>query len=376
LRVLHSYPFLGQKSTVTAGIQYMNNRTHRRQQGKGTAGTDYDLTIDTTGWGRDMFFDSDGLALFIENRSQIGKKLSVNIGLRNESGKSQLSGRTIYYPEENFPASVSHSFPLLGAGAQYDLNKKINVYGGWSQAYRPVLFKDLVPGSVFELSDPDMKDASGHNAEVGCRGKFGPLSWDVSAFQLKYNNKPGTFAQTDTLGNLTILRTNTGDALTKGLELFFQSDFYLEKKTQISVFTATSLMDARYTAGTVRSENENRSIEGNRVESVPTVISRNGLTIRYDKLSISALFSHTGETFADALNTEKPNNTGSVGLTPGYQLLDINAGVVLNQNLKILLNLSNVTNESYFTKRPQFYPGPGIWPSDGRTWSVTVQLTI
>ncbi|WP_449435903.1 hypothetical protein [Pedobacter steynii] len=40
------------------------------------------------------------------------------------------------------------------------------------------------------------------------------------------------------------------------------------------------------------------------------------------------------------------------------------------------LNVSNAFDKHYFTKRPQFYPGPGIWPSDGRTFSATVSLNL
>jgi Fe(3+) dicitrate transport protein len=36
------------------------------------------------------------------------------------------------------------------------------------------------------------------------------------------------------------------------------------------------------------------------------------------------------------------------------------------------VNINNVTNKQYFTKRPSFYPGPGIWSSDGRSLVVSV----
>ena len=31
---------------------------------------------------------------------------------------------------------------------------------------------------------------------------------------------------------------------------------------------------------------------------------------------------------------------------------------------------------AYVDKRPLFYPGPGIWPSDGRTFNLSVGLTL
>jgi Fe(3+) dicitrate transport protein len=42
----------------------------------------------------------------------------------------------------------------------------------------------------------------------------------------------------------------------------------------------------------------------------------------------------------------------------------------------IRFNLNNVFDRQYFTKRPQFYPGPGVWSSDGRSATVTVAVRI
>jgi Fe(3+) dicitrate transport protein len=40
------------------------------------------------------------------------------------------------------------------------------------------------------------------------------------------------------------------------------------------------------------------------------------------------------------------------------------------------LSANNLTDESYFTKRPEFYPGPGVWPSDGRSYNASVALSF
>lgn len=117
-------------------------------------------------------------------------------------------------------------------------------------------------------------------------------------------------------------------------------------------------------------------ISRNQVESVPEWISRSGITFQHARVRLNLLYSYTSQSYADALNTKQPNASGSVGLVPAYQIVDINADVEINQNLQIRLNLNNAFNEQYFTKRPQFYPGPGIWPSDGRSFSTTVLLQL
>lgn len=135
-------------------------------------------------------------------------------------------------------------------------------------------------------------------------------------------------------------------------------------------------MDARYKNAVLRSGNKNISIDGNKVESVPAWQSRNGLTIKFKNTSLSMLHSYTAQSYADAFNTVLPTATGSAGRVPAYTLFDINTRTYISSRLQVGLNLNNVFDKSYFTKRPQFYPGPGIWPSDRRTGSVTLTMKI
>ncbi len=376
LRAIHSYPLFHQQSILTAGVQYMNNDLNRRQQGKGTTGSDFDLTLVKPGWGRDMHFKTKNIALFAENSWRLTSKLSLNTGIRMEIGETALTGATTYYPADDFPNKIAHHFPLLGVNTQYNITKDINVYAGWSQAYRPVIFKDIVPQSIYEAADKDLEDAYGYNAEIGFRGRWRFLNWDVTGFYLQYNNRLGTLAQTDASNNLIIYRTNIGDSRTSGLEFFLQGNVPISNQSSLSLFTSTSYMDARYEQATIQSGDKNVDIEGNKVESVPMWMSRNGLTFHYSMWSFSALYSYTAESFADALNTVTPSATGAIGLVPSYQLLDLNLSVRLTNRIKLQVNANNVLDEQYFTKRPQFYPGPGVWSSDGRTISGSVFIKI
>lgn len=135
-------------------------------------------------------------------------------------------------------------------------------------------------------------------------------------------------------------------------------------------------MDARYQDASVKSGNANINVTGNTVETVPELITRNGLTLKIGDVTFSMLYSYVGESYADALNTEAPSATGSVGVVPSYGLLDINATFRVNNMLNIRANINNVTDKQYFTKRPSFYPGPGVWSSDGRSFSVTAAVQL
>ncbi len=371
LRVLHEYRVGKLPSTLVGGIQLMNNDLHRRQQGKGTTGSDFDLSI-VGNWGRDLHFKTQNIAFFVENRIYLMSKFAVSPGFRIESGESRMSGMISYYDASKFPDAIPHRFPLFGLNTDYQLNSNQNLYAGFSQAYRPVIFKDIIPASIYEKSSDNLKDASGYNLEVGYRGNFETLRLELTYFQLLYKNRLGTLAQTDENGIFQILRTNIGDSFTKGLEMFAEYYVRINEKANFSVFTSNSLMDARYLSAEIRSGEKNVSIKGNFVESTPQVISRNGLTFRYRKLSLTSLFSYTAKNYADALNTVQPSANGSVGLVPAYGILDFNATYRISSKLLLKFNLNNAADKQYFTKRPQFYPGPGIWASDGRSLNVSV----
>ncbi len=377
LRVLQEYRMGKQTNVLAAGVQYMNNDLHRRQLGKGTTGSDYDLSLVQPGWGRDVHLKTKNIALFAENKFQLLKNLSASAGARVEIGETNMSGTISYYPDNQVPVSMNHKFPLLGVNFSYKPRANSEIYGGWSQAYHPMLFKDLIPGSLFEKVDPNITDAKGYNAELGFRGSWRFLRWDVNTFLLKYERRFGTLAETDNTGVFYTYRTNIGNSLTKGVEMFVQADWLLVGKVGFTLFTSTAFLHARYQNAVVKSGNQNLNIDGNKVESAPDFITRNGAAVRYRKFSFSALFSYTSESFADALNTVEPaKTTGAVGLVPSYALLDCNASFRFSKNLEARINMSNVTNKQYFTKRPTFYPGPGVWPSEGRNFSSSLIIRL
>lgn len=373
LRYIKFYSLGKNKNVFNAGVQGINNNLHRKQQGKGTAGSNYSLEIDRVlGWGRDLNYKSRNLALFAEHLWELNTKIHLNTGIRFELGNSDLSGKINYLSPGEVPNNIVHRFSLFGMNVQYDLSKEINFYCGWSQAYRPVILKDIIPLSIYEKSDKNLKDALGYNAEFGWRGSYKSMLWDITLYQLYYKNRLGTLAQTNSSGDLIIFKTNIGNSLSRGIELFFQKYLYTNLVSELSFFTSSSFIHAEYVKAKVSVGNKNVDITGNKVESTPSIISRNGLNYRFRTISFSTLLSYTAESFADAFNSRVPSSTGATGLVPSYLLVDINMAKKLSEHFKIQCNLNNVFNKQYFTKRPQFYPGPGIWPSDGRSASISV----
>jgi Fe(3+) dicitrate transport protein len=372
MRLLQSY----QKGVLAVGVQYLSNDLHRRQVGKGSAGSDFDLSITSAGFVRDMHFKTENLAFFIENKWNLTERLSWNAGVRIESGETNMSGSISYLDASVVANKITHEFPLFGTSFEYQLNQNQQFYGGISQAYRPVIFKDIIPAATYDRADKNLQDAKGYNMELGYRGTWKNFQWDVTGFQLLYNNRLGKVAQTDAQGNFSLFQTNIGNSVTTGIEISLQAQFRLAPKTALSLFTATSQMNARYQNAVIRNGTTNVSIDGNSVESTPEWITRNGMTFRYRQYSLSGLYSYVAKSYADALNTDKPASNGAVGLVPAYSLVDFVADWKISKFILLKVSVNNALDLSYFTKRPMFYPGPGIWPSDGRSFQLSVQVKI
>ena len=170
-RLLHRYKLGGMGSTLATGIQLISTDLHRRQLGVGTTASEYDLTL-TSPFKRDLHFRTNNLAFFAENQFYMTNRLTVSPGIRVEQGKTEMRGTITYYDPGNLPTDISHHFALLGINGQYRINDAVKVYGGWSQAYRPVVFKDIIPTSAYERIDKSLKDAYGYNAEIGMGGHW------------------------------------------------------------------------------------------------------------------------------------------------------------------------------------------------------------
>jgi len=363
--------------TFIAGIRYINNDLHRRQQGRGTVGTDFNLEVENDYFRRDVHLLTENIAFFAENLWKVGTKLEVTSGVRVERGTSQMKGTIDYYPEEQIPQTIYHSFPLFALGAQYQLHPNSQVYGGWSQAYRPVIFADLIPPTVLDKTDPALRDASGHNLELGIRGVlFQRLRYDMNYFQILYQNRIGTQLLSDETGASYLWKTNIGTSRTQGIESYLEFSLLQSSVLKMSVFSATSFMEGKYLSGRIRKGNENISLTGNTLETVPKWISRNGLQIAYRRAQLLLQGSYVSSSFSDPLNTLEPTPNGAAGLVPAYTLWDLNFAFRIHPLFQLKLGVNNITNQQYFTKRPTGYPGQGVWSSDGRGFQITLSTII
>lgn len=388
-RYLTDYKLGKSVQTLSAGIRLYAGNTYRFRDGIGTTGADYTSQLLSPVWPRELQYHSFNSAVFAEQIFRWGKFLLIP-GVRWElvSGKAEgingytQSGTPVFLQSQ----SRNRSFVLAGVGTEYHVGKKAEFYGNITQAYRPMQFADLTAPPTTDEIDQQLKDARGYNADFGFRGRLRSfLFFDISFYQLQYNNRIGTITQQRTDGSFYNFRTNVGNSSSRGLEALVEWSiakalFPKWKETDIIVFVSYNYNHARYGDFKVITKNGNALVTSNlknkQVENAPEQLIRAGINLQFRKLTVSLQGSSVGATFSDANNTVTATQNGQVGLIPGYTVLDWNATYLFSSVIQLKAGINNLTDTRYFTRRSGGYPGPGILPSDGRNVYLSIGATF
>ncbi|MEP7277244.1 MAG: TonB-dependent receptor, partial [Bacteroidota bacterium] len=102
---------------------------------------------------------------------------------------------------------------------------------------------------------------------------------------------------------------------------------------------------------------------------------KTGLSFRRKKLAATYQFSYTGSQFTDATNARFTVNAID-GAIPSYIIMDLSAEYTFNRRWALSSSINNLANHSYFTRRADSYPGPGIVPADARSFYLTLECRL
>lgn len=371
VRVSNKYTLGKNTSTFAGGLRYSYAWFKRNGGGEGSTGTDFDLNI-TGDWEYSFDFTTTNIAPFAENIFQLGKRLTITPGVRFETLVSTAKG----YRIEDLDKLVADQqrprhFALFGLGMEYKPTFYTSIYGNISQAYRPIDYSQLEPFGVTSKIDPNLKDAKGYNADFGYRGIIRNfLNFDISTFYLAYNNRIGVVLKNDPqTGDEYSYRTNIANSVHKGVESYVEFNllkyFNPSSKKGISIFNSFAYIDATYTTG---------AFKGKRVEAAAKIINRAGIIYNDARLSGTFQVNYTGDAFGDASNA-RTSDDPVAGYIPAYTVMDLSFTYKLN-TCSLKAGINNLSDKSYFTRRTDEYPGPGIIPAVGRSLyaGITVKL--
>ena len=400
-RVLTRYTLGDAESALLLGSKIYKTNNNQRQ-GPGSVSGNADFTfadIEFPNYERQSQFDfpNFNLAFFGENIFNITPKLTITPGFRLEHIKTEsigsyknvvldLAGNPLVNEDIADNRSFDRTFLLLGLGATYKAAPSIELYGNFSQNYRSVTFSDIrVVNPSFQV-DENISDEDGFTADIGARGRFkNMLSYDVSLFGLLYDNRLGEVLKSETrtnaagqlveTGRVVRFRGNIGTAFMYGLESFGnwslkETFFPSVEKLKINYFMNLALTNSEYLSS------EEVNVEGNQVEFIPAVNLKTGMNFGYGNLLGSVQYTYLSNQFTDATNALQDvndNQRGIEGEIPAYDILDFSLSYSFKK-WKLEAGINNLLDASYFTRRATGYPGPGIIPSEPRTFYTTLQF--
>lgn len=381
-RLLHHYNIGKQPAVFLAGMRYYQGLTHK-MQGDARGGKDPAFRfLNADSLYSDHLFPNRNLAFFTENIFSLNEKFSITPGFRYEWIDTRSEG---YYQQGNYyrvdengqpvetritiPDAMERQRPvyLAGLGLSFKPNVHNELYGNISQNYRSITFTDLRVRNENTIVDPNLQDESGYSADLGLRGQNSWLNYDFSLFYLDYSSKIGSVNENRN-GKLVSVRKNIADAYIIGAESFAEADLIqlLKRKSDYSLrlFTNIALIEGRYVSS------EESAFQDKKIELVPALNLKTGLNFRKNDFSASFQWTYVSEQYTDATNTPQMS-TAVAGLIPAYQVMDLS----LQYTLKSFLfagGVNNISNNYYFTRRAEGYPGPGIIPADPRNFYLTL----
>ncbi|QWX85710.1 TonB-dependent receptor [Cellulophaga sp. HaHaR_3_176] len=390
-RVLTRYNLFDGDHTFLIGSKYYQSKNSERQ-GPGTNGADADFSFandEYPNYSRqsDFEFPNLNLAIFAENIFKIKDNLSITPGIRFEYIKTEsegefkqinldIAGNPILNEDVSDNKDFARQFVLLGVGVSYKPLNSLELYGNFSQNYRSVTFNDIRINNPSLTVDPDISDESGYTFDLGARGRISNvLSYDIGGFLLRYDDRLGVILRSVSDIQQERFRSNIGDAITYGLESFVDFNVWEvlshNKSGKLNVFANMAFTGSEYISS------EENNVVGNKVEFIPDFNIKTGIGFGYKDLLGSLQYTYLSSQFTDATNSPRDfeSQSGIIGEIPAYDILDLSVSYSY-KNFKLETGVNNLLDNSYFTRRATGYPGPGILPSQPRTFYTTLQFKL
>ncbi len=377
IRYINISQIFNRKNYFSTGYKFFKGNTQRFQKGTGTEQESYSLFL-TKYYSKDFDLSTTVNSFYIENTFFVLPKIKIIPGLRYENIVSSIDGWINFFNNDKISLSRTRQVFLYGGAVEWEYLPKQFFTINYTRNFRPVLYSELIPSSMNEVIDPNLKDNNGGVAEINFQGTIlkNALSYQITPFYIHYNDKIGTIIKD---GNN--FRTNIGNAENKGIELlidvFILKAFKLHSSYDVNVYYSAIFQNFKYTSwndplilGTTN------DLKGKSVEYAPDYIHRTGLKFISKFFEIAYQKQIYSDVFTDAKNTEMANASATSGKIKGYMIDDISIQIKLKKYLFISGTINNVFDVKYATRRAGGYPGPGLLPGSGRTWVVSIGIRL
>ena len=402
-RLRHDYDLFGDVSTFAGGVFFYHALVQRDdRRGPTPDAEDGELR-------RFNFGETFNGSIFTENRFHFGR-FSITPGMRLEFIDQSLD-EEINITREEVPLQHKSDLlfaPLFGIGTSYVLVEgeeilsqtpvagskgadpkdgknvavsavigrrppRIEVYGNFSQAYRPPTYGELVPLAANGIINGDLEEGHSLQGEFGVRGKpFSYLNFDISGFWYNFEDQIGeveipnpNFNPLDpTSGPATFIETqNVGDAEYWGFEAAAELDVLAlinggeeHPWGRLNVYGNVTVLDAEFIGG---------PNEGNVPAYAPDYLFKTGVIYRWkDRVKAGLIGTFVDETFANAGNDYQ-------FFVPSYEVWDLTAEVKFWEGrIGVFAGIKNLFDRDYWAEVRE----EGILPAYRRNYYGGVSI--
>ena len=221
-------------SLFTYGIDYSKVDTSRLRTTR-TIGGSTDVAKDTP----DTDITRSGV--YVQNEYSKGKFDFIS-GLRYDSYKLDAKPDNYVPPSAAFDLEADKISPKLAL--TYNINDDLSSYAQYSQGFRAPAYYEVNANfsnpmrGYTTISNPDLKPETSNSYELGLRGRYSQIDFDLAGFYNKYENFIEQLVYTGVVNGLTTYQTqNVDSAEIFGAELA-ASYYFNPGKNGFSLFTA------------------------------------------------------------------------------------------------------------------------------------------
>ena len=343
----------GSTHEIEVGVRYHEDQEDRFQEEDGfrmTVGGEMVLTsLGAPGSQANRVSSAQALALFVQDSISKGK-WSIVPGVRFET----IDFERVDYDDAQRTIiggirknSIDEVIP--GVGVSYELNETSTLFGGVHRGFSP-------PGP--SATDADVEESI--NYEFGYRRHGGPLSTELVGFFNDYDNLLGACTVSSGCSNAEIGDVfDGGEVEVYGLEAGLRYDFGKAHNAGLSI-----PLDLTYTYTTGEFQNSFESdfdpwgdvVVGDELPYLPEHQASLGLGLVHSSWSAFTNLVYVGAMRTVAGQGSIPQNES----TDAHLLVDLSANYHVRSNLKLYLQVRNLTDKEYVAARRPAGARPGI----------------
>ena len=328
--------------------------------------------------GQSHHYETTALSAFVSESIEMGT-LTLRPGIRLETFEQERIDRlagSIYQDKTIFVALPGVGFIKSFSG--------MSIFGGIHRGFTPPssgALKIVNFGMDIEENGLDLEAEQSWNKEIGVRGEFSILDYELAGYHININNLVAA-------GRGTAFK-NLGKVITQGLE--FRALINLSSLIGLlpNIHIAYSFLDTEVIDGVIVSNisgtyGSEVSIKGKELPYSP----QNTLTVGMesnliDDVSIRMDFRYVSKVYTDFENITFTDNIGVTGPVPSYNLFNLSANYQISDTIQLFLSGKNITDNIYIGSRLHSNPGQknanissGIIPGARRQINIGINYTF